>query len=66
MAETLALMFMDRVQKNPDIVMQYSKQGGDTFIPTTYRELLEEVATLAAGLKELGIDRGDRMPHPNR
>ena len=33
MAETLALMFMDRVQKNPDIVMQYSKQGGDTFIP---------------------------------
>ena len=61
MAETLALMFMDRVQKNPDIVMQYSKQGGDTFIPTTYRELLEEVATLAAGLRELGIERGDRI-----
>jgi long-chain acyl-CoA synthetase len=61
MAETLALMFMDRVQKNPDIVMQYSKQGGDTFIPTTYRELLEEVATLAAGFMELGMVRGDRI-----
>ena len=61
MAESLAQMFMDRVQKNPDIVMQYSKQGGDTFIPTTYRELLEEVATLAAGFKELGIERGDRI-----
>ncbi|MFH2115912.1 MAG: AMP-binding protein, partial [Spirochaetota bacterium] len=61
MPETLALMFMEKVQKNPDIVMQYSKQGGDTFIPTTYRELLEEVGTFAAGLKEMGIERGDRI-----
>jgi long-chain acyl-CoA synthetase len=61
MEQTLALMFMDRVQKNPDIVMQYSKQGGDTFIPTTYRGLLEEVAILAAGFLELGMVRGDRI-----
>jgi long-chain acyl-CoA synthetase len=61
MAETLALMFMERVKTYPDIVMQYSKQGGDTFKPTTYKELLEEVATLAAGLLDIGMVRGDRI-----
>ncbi|MDX9957954.1 MAG: AMP-binding protein [Spirochaetia bacterium] len=30
-------------------------------MPTTYRELLEEVASLAAGFLELGIVRGDRI-----
>ena len=44
MAETLALMFMERVRANPDIVMQYSKDANNVFQPTSYREMLEEVA----------------------
>jgi len=61
MAETLALMFMERARAKPDIVMQYSKDSKNVFQPTTYGQLLEEVATFAAGLAQLGLARGDRI-----
>lgn len=61
MQDTLPRMFMEIAAKNPNLVMQYSKQGGDTFKPTLYGELVEEVATFAAGLLELGLKRGDRV-----
>lgn len=61
LAETLALLFLDRARKNPDLVMQYSKQGGDTFKPTSYKDMAEEVAVFAAGLLELGVKRGDNV-----
>jgi long-chain acyl-CoA synthetase len=61
MAETLALMFLERVRANPDIVMQYSKDANNTFQPTTYKEMLEEVAALAAGLAGIGLARGDKI-----
>lgn len=61
MAETLALMFMERARANPDIVMQYSKDANNVFQPTTYRELVEEVGALAAGLAGIGLARGDRI-----
>nr|HPG86958.1 AMP-binding protein [Spirochaetales bacterium] len=61
MAETLATMFMERVKARPELVMQYSKDGDGRFQPTSYAELLEHVATFAAGLLELGLRRGDRI-----
>ncbi len=61
MADTLPLMFLDRARANPDLVMQYSKQGGDSFKPTTYKDMAEEVASLAAGFLELGVRRGDNV-----
>jgi long-chain acyl-CoA synthetase len=59
MAETLALMFMERVRAKPELVMQYSKDERNVFRPTTYAELLEEVAAFADGLADLGLARGD-------
>ena len=61
MAETLPLLFIDKAREHPDMVMQYSKQGGPAFLPTTYGELLGEVADFAAGLQGLGVARGDRV-----
>jgi len=61
MAETLALMFMERARTNPDIVMQYSKDANNVFQPTTYRELVEEVGALAVGLAGIGLARGDKI-----
>lgn len=61
MAQTLALMFIDRVRSRPDLVMQYSKDENNVFQPTTYSQLLTEVATFASGLLELGLARGDRI-----
>lgn len=61
LAETLPLLFLDRARQNPALIMQYSKQGGDTFKPTSYTDMAEEVATFAAGLLELGVKRGDKV-----
>ncbi|MBU0929250.1 MAG: AMP-binding protein [Spirochaetes bacterium] len=61
MAETLALMFIERAKARPDLVMQYSKDEKGVFQPTSYAELLEEVARFAAGLAGLGLARGDRI-----
>jgi long-chain acyl-CoA synthetase len=61
MAETLALMFLERVRENPDIVMQYSKDANNVFQPTSYKELQEEIGALAAGLASIGLSRGDRI-----
>ena len=61
MDQNLALMFLNRVRTNPDIVMQYSKDASGVFQPTTYSQLQEEVATFAAGLAELGMVRGDKV-----
>lgn len=61
MEKTLPLLFMGKVAERPESIMQYSKQGGDTFQPTSYRQMQEEIATLAAGFLELGVQRGDRI-----
>ncbi len=61
MAETLALMFIENARAKPDIVMQYSKDASNVFQPTSYGQLLEEAATLAAGLAGLGLARGDKI-----
>lgn len=61
MPETLALMFMERAKTHPNYVAQYSKNGSGKFIPSTYGQVLEEIATFGAGLMELGAKRGDNI-----
>lgn len=61
MAETLAQLFLEKVRDYPDLNAQYSKNGGNEFKPTTYRQLLEEVASFAEALTESGVKRGDRV-----
>ncbi|MBU0935652.1 MAG: AMP-binding protein [Spirochaetes bacterium] len=61
MAETIPLLFLEKAKSVPNIVMQYSKQGGTAFKPTTYAELAIEVATFAAGLLESGVKRHDNI-----
>lgn len=45
----------------PEVVAQYSKNAEGVFEPILYRELYEIVLNLAAGLKEIGVTRGDRI-----
>lgn len=61
MAENLAQMFIEQAHARPDIVMQYSKNAQSVFVPTTYGQLLEEVASFAAGLAELDVGRGNHI-----
>lgn len=61
MAENLALMFIEQAHARPDIVMQYSKNADSVFMPTTYGQLLEEVASFAAGLTEIGVAAGNHI-----
>ncbi len=61
MAETLVQLLSEKVRDYPDLPAQYSKNGGNEFKPTTYRQLFEEAAAFAEGLSELGVARGDRV-----
>ncbi len=61
LSRTLPHLFLEQAGIRPSQVMQYSKRGGDTFIPTTYESLRVEICVFAAGLLELGVKRGDRI-----
>ena len=61
MAQTIPQMFIEMVRQQPEVPVQLSKDKNGTFLPTSYLALLEETADFAAGLKSLGIARGDRI-----
>jgi long-chain acyl-CoA synthetase len=61
MPDTIPLMFLETVRKNPDIAAQLAKGGSGEFAPTSYAALLGDIKTFAAGLLELGIARGDHV-----
>ncbi len=54
-------MFREITRNYPVTAAQYSKNQKGSFVPTTFRELYEEVSNFAAGLHQLGIARGDRL-----
>ena len=55
MAQTIAQMFLEMTARQPRAVAQLSKDDGGVFRPTSYKELLDTVASFAAGLKALGV-----------
>ncbi len=61
MAQTVPLLFLEQAKAHPDIVAQYVKDGSGEFKPVSYAELAEGVKRFAAGLLELGLERGDRV-----
>jgi len=61
MESTLPLMMRARAQEHPDIAAQYTKDAQGVFQPKTYRRFYEEILTVAAGLLELGVKRGDHV-----
>ncbi len=61
MAQTLAQMFLELVARQPQTAAQLSKDSKGVFKPTTYQELYNSAAAFAAGLKNLGVARGDKV-----
>jgi len=61
MAQTLAQMFLEIAARQPLTVAQLSKDSKGVFKPTTYQELFDNAAAFAAGLKKLGVVRGDKV-----
>jgi len=61
MESTLPLMMRARAQEYPEIAAQYTKDAKGVFQPKTYRQFYEEILTVAAGLLELGVKRGDHV-----
>lgn len=61
MADTIPQMFIEVASKQLDVHVQLSKDSQGKFQPTTYQALLREVSICALGLRDLGIQRGDRI-----
>lgn len=61
MYTTIPQLFRDVSQKYPDTAAQYTKSMKGVFQPTSFHELYREVSVFAAGLKELGVSRGDHL-----
>ncbi|MCL2070033.1 MAG: AMP-binding protein [Treponema sp.] len=58
---TLPGIIQKNLRENPDFVAQYSREGGGDFKPTSYTEMYREILAYAAGLREIGIKRGDHI-----
>lgn len=58
---TIPGMFRELTRNYPLTAAQYAKSRKGVYLPTTFRDLYEEVSNFAAGLHELGVRRGDRL-----
>ena len=58
---TLPRILQKGARDYPNHVAQYSKDKDEVFQPTTYTKFYSEVLSLAAGLREEGIKRGDHV-----
>jgi long-chain acyl-CoA synthetase len=58
--ENLVAMFFVRAKERGDKPFLWAKQEG-AWRPTSWRETADKVARLAAALKRLGLERGDRV-----
>jgi long-chain acyl-CoA synthetase len=57
---TLPQMFEESVARFPSNIMMWEKKG-EKYEGTTYRQIQQAVHECAAGLIDLGIDKGDRL-----
>ena len=58
---TIPRIIQANIQRNPDLVAQYSKDATGVFQPTTFAQMYREILAYAAGLREVGIKRGDHV-----
>ncbi len=58
---TLPRLLKQISEEYPTTAAQYLKNADDTFTPRTFNELFGEVQKCAAGLKEIGVGRGDHV-----
>ena len=58
--QTIASRWLETVAAHPDNVALRAKDG-DRWVEWTYADLADRVARAAAGLRTLGVERGDRV-----
>lgn len=58
---TLPKLLKQISEEYPTTAAQYLKNADGTFTPRSYKELFAEVQKYAAGLKEIGVGRGDHV-----
>jgi len=58
---TIPQLLQEIQQQYPDTHAQWWKDNKGQYHPTTYKELYADVISFAAGLKSLGIQRGDHV-----
>ncbi len=58
--QTFASRWLETVAAHPDLVALRAKDG-DAWVETTFAELADQVAVATAGLRALGVGRGDRV-----
>ena len=56
--KNLPLLLKMRAEELEDAVLQYSKDKSGKYLPYSYRQVYNEVISLALALKEIGIKRG--------
>jgi long-chain acyl-CoA synthetase len=61
MADTIPQMFFEKVNANPDLPSQYSKNAAGEFEAISYSALLDDIRAFAAGLLEMGLSRGEHV-----
>ena len=57
---SLTRMFFDQAERLAEKPLLWAKRDG-TYRPITWREVAEQIRGLAAGLKALGLERGERV-----
>lgn len=61
MPQTIPQLFLGQADTQPGIPAQYFKDSEGSFVPRSYGELADEVATVALGFKATGLERGERV-----
>ena len=61
MESSLPLLLKRVTEEHPDLPLQLSKDENGQFQPTSYRDFYREAQEFAAGLKDLGVSRGDHV-----
>jgi long-chain acyl-CoA synthetase len=61
MESSLPLLLKRVTEEHPDLPLQLSKDENGQFQPTSYRDFYRQAQEFAAGLKDLGVARGDHV-----
>ncbi len=58
---TISKMLREMARSHPDVSAQMTRENGGPFQSRSYRTLYGDVLSFAAGLRTLGVHRGDRV-----